>query len=230
MEPALGAGGAGHLPQPSEAELVQRAQAGDRAALELLLERHLPGVEAFVRVRVGRGFGGREGASDVVQSTVRDLLENQARFQHGGEAAFRHWIYATAARKIADKHAYHRAARRDQAREGTPAGGSAPRDGAADPEGGDPLAVLFARSATPTQRALAAELFERLDQAFRELSADEREAVLLARVAGLPRAEVAQALGRTENAARNLLHRALIKLSGALDGETSPPAGGAGQD
>lgn len=195
---------------PSEGELVARAQGGDREALEQLLARHLPGLEAFVRLRVGRAFGAREGASDVVQSTVRDLLENADSFRHGGEAAFRHWIYATAARKIADKHAFHGAARRDRGREGGVPGAAGEAD---------PLAELFARSASPTQRVQAAELLQRLEGAFAHLADDEREVVLLSRVAGLPRAEVAAAMGRSENAVRNLLHRTLIKLAERLDVE-----------
>lgn len=204
--PGDGAGGgdAGRRP-PTEAELVTRAQGGDREALSELLARHLPALEAFVRGRVRGAFGAREGASDVLQSTVRDLLQNADAFRHGGEAAFRHWIYATAARKIADKHAYHAAARRDRARE------------SGEGEEGDLLDRLLARSASPTQRVAAAELFERLESAFGELSDDEREVVLLSRVVGLSRTEVATAIGRTENATRNLLHRALIKLAERLD-------------
>jgi RNA polymerase sigma-70 factor (ECF subfamily) len=192
---------------PSEGELVARAQAGDRSAYEALLERHLPGLEAFIRAKVGRGFGAREGASDVVQSTVRDLLQNAEQFRHGGEAAFRHWIYATAARKIADKHAFHLAGMRDRRREA----------GRAAESEEDPLVRLLARSASPTQKVSAAELYQRLEEAFKELSEDERQVVLLSKVMELSRAEVAAAIGRTENATRNLLHRALIKLAGRLD-------------
>ena len=51
-----------------EPELVRRAQGGDRTAVDALLSHHLPGLEAYVRLRIGRGFGAREGVSDVVQS------------------------------------------------------------------------------------------------------------------------------------------------------------------
>jgi RNA polymerase sigma factor (sigma-70 family) len=138
---------------------------------------------------------------------VRDLLQNAEQFRHGGEAAFRHWIYATAARKIADKHAFHLAGMRDRRREA----------GRAAESEEDPLVRLLARSASPTQKVSAAELYQRLEEAFKELSEDERQVVLLSKVMELSRAEVAAAIGRTENATRNLLHRALIKLAGRLD-------------
>ena len=64
----------------------------------------------------------------------------------------------------------------------------------------------FGDLASPSQAAIGGELLARIEAAFAELSEDEREVVLLSRVAGLPRREVAQALGRSENAVRNLLH------------------------
>jgi len=190
-----------------EGELVRRAQAGDRAAVTALLERHLPGLEAYVRLRVGRAFGPRDGVSDVVQSACRDLLERLDGFQHGGEHAFRHWLYATAARKIADRFAFHGAERRNAGREAPP------------PEASAALAAAFAGLASPSQQAMGAEFLTRLEEAFEELEEDEREVVLLSRVAGLSRTEVADAMGRTENAVRNLLHRTLVKLAARLDVE-----------
>ena len=190
-----------------EADLVRRAQGGDREAVGLLLERHLPGLEAYVRLRIGRAFGARDAVSDVVQSACRDLLERLDGFRHGGEQAFRHWLYATAARKIADRFAFHAAERRDVARE------ASPRDASVV------LARALGDQASPSQEAMGAELLARLEAAFEELAEDEREVVLLSRVAGLSRAEVAQTMGRTENAVRNLLHRTLVKLAEKLDTE-----------
>lgn len=191
----------------AEAELVRRAQSGDRAAVDALLERHLGALETYVRLRIGRAFGAREGVSDVVQSTCRDLLERMEGFRHGGEHAFRHWLYATAARKIADRYAYHAAERRDARREHASQSVSLV------------LGEAFAGIASPSQVVMGAELLERLEAAFAELSEPEREAVLLSRVAGLSRSEVASALGRSEAGTRNLLHRALIKLAELLDVE-----------
>lgn len=195
------------VPEDDEAELVRRAQAGDRDAVERLLARHLPALEAYVRLRVGTAFGAREDASDVVQSTCRDLLERLEGFRHGGEEAFRHWLYATAARKIADRFAFHAAQRREAARELPSAAASRA------------LGAAFAGLASPSQQAMGGELLERLRSAFAGLDEEEREVVLLARVARLSRAEIARALGRSENGVRNLLHRTLVKLAERLDVE-----------
>ncbi len=190
-----------------ELDLVRRAQAGDLEAVKELLGRHLGALEAYVRLRIGTAFGAREGVSDVVQSTCRDLLERMGSFRHGDEQAFRHWLYATAARKIADRFAFHAAERREAARELPSAAASAV------------LGEAFGSFASPSQQAMGAELVERLQAAFAELSEDEREVVLLSRVVGLSRSEVARAMGRSEAGTRNLLHRTLIKLAELLDVE-----------
>lgn len=191
-------------PTADEAALVARAQTGDRSAVEMLMARHLPALEAYVRLRAGKAFGAREAVSDLVQSTCRDLLSNLGNFKHGGEQAFRHWLYATAARKIADKYAYHNAQRRELGREGVSEAASVI------------LMGLAGRDASPTAQVAGNEFLERLQLAFDELSEREREVVLLSRVVGLSRGEVAAAMGETEGAVRNLLHRTLAKLAGRL--------------
>ena len=75
---------------------------GDRRAVQQLLERHLPSLRAYVRLRAGAVIPRHESGSDLVQSVCRDVLENLDRFRYPGEAAFRAWLYATALRKIAD--------------------------------------------------------------------------------------------------------------------------------
>ena len=60
---------------------------------------------------------------------------------------------------------------------------------------------------------------ERIEAAFTRLSDDHREVILLSRIVGMSRAEVALALDKTEDSVRNLLHRALTELARHLDVE-----------
>jgi len=205
-------------PTGDDAALVDAAVAGNSAAIEQLLERHLPGLRAYIRLRAGAGLRARESSSDIVQSVCRDVLENMGRFRYPGEAAFRAWLYATAMRKIADRAEYWRAAMRDPAREVRLSPGSATR-----PSGTDDarLAEVYRASFfSPSQAAMGREALVRLESAFEKLPEDYREVIVLSRIVGLSRAEIAEKMGRTEASVRNLVSRALAELAEHLEGET----------
>ena len=61
--------------------------------------------------------------------------------------------------------------------------------------------------------------FERLQRAFSTLPDEYREVITLARVVGLPHAEIAVKLGKSEGAVRILLHRALARLAHSTGAE-----------
>jgi RNA polymerase sigma-70 factor, ECF subfamily len=184
-------------------KLALEASRGDRDAVEELLLRHLSGLRTYVHLQAGPLVRAREAESDIVQSTCREVLQRAGAYRYGGEPGFRHWLYTTALRKILDKRAFHTAERRDVRREDAPPAAEAP---------GEP------RFASPSGVAMAREELDRLSSAFNELDPDHREVVLLSKVVGLSRAEVAVEMNRTEAAVRNLLHRALARLSERLDG------------
>ncbi len=173
------------------------------AAIERLLAEHLPGLRAYVRLKTGPLVRARESESDVVQSTCRKVLEHKDRFQHGDAGHFRRWLYKTALRTILDKHDFHTAARRDARRD----------VGVAN----DELLAAYAGFCTPSRVASAHEQLDRIENAFAALESDQREVVLLSRIIGLSRAEVAEEMGRSEASVRNLLHRTLVHLSRDLE-------------
>lgn len=190
----------------SSHDLGLDASRGDDAAIDELLVRHLPGLRAYVRLKAGPAVRAREAESDIVQSVCREVLQQQGNFRFGGEAGFRHWLFATALRKILDKRKRHTAARRDVRREVSPG-----IDAGDDRYGAD------AAFASPSGVAIGYERLEQIAAAFERLSPDHAEVVLLSRVVGLSRAEVAVAMNRTEASVRNLLHRALADLAEHLD-------------
>lgn len=197
--------------QGESAVLVSRAQGGDTLALQGLIERHLPALRAYVRLRCGPGLRARESVSDIVQSACRDALGDLSRFQYGGEAGFRAWLFTAAMRKIADRAEYWRAQRRNPAREQPMA------------LMGDGLPAIYASLPSPSAAAMGLEAMERLEQAFDQLPEDDREVIVLSRVVGLSHTELAEQLGIGVGACRMRLFRALAALSEAL-GEGGAPA------
>jgi RNA polymerase sigma-70 factor (ECF subfamily) len=192
--------------------LIDRVSRGDQPALEELLMRHLPGLRAYIRLRVGPHLRARESASDVAQSVCVEILENLDRFQYGGEAGFRHWLYTTALRSLENKRAFHGAQKRDVARE--------VRLSAACASGSSPEALLdiYRSLSTPSGAAMGLEQLERLETAFDRLGDEERELIVLSRLVGFTHREIGERLGKSEGAARVAFHRALAHLAEILDG------------
>lgn len=179
-------------------------------ALESLVERCRPDLEEFLRRRAGRRLRGQESVSDLAQSVCREILTHRDRFQFPGEENFRRWLFATALRKLGRRHEYYGAIKREIGR-------NVPLP--------DSDALLRAIT-TPSQAAMAGELRERVAAAFRELSAEQRLVIHLARVEGLPRPEIAARLGKSPGAVRTLLCRALAALAEQVgDLDDSGPEG-----
>lgn len=187
---------------------VERASRGDVTAVALLLERFLPGLRAYLRLRAGKLLLAKESSSDLAQSVCREILEHIDRFQYRGEAQFKHWLYTTAMRKIANRYEHYAAAKRNARREVPLEAATDSRD-AIDPE----LLEACRTLATPSRHAVAREEIEHTARAFEQLSEEHREVILLSRLIGLSAREVGEEMHRSEVAVRQLLRRALADLA-----------------
>jgi RNA polymerase sigma-70 factor (ECF subfamily) len=188
------------------ARLLREASGGNPAAMAELLARHLPGLHAFVRLQAGEAIRRKESISDLVQSVCREVLENAAEFQYRGETQFRQWLFTTALRKIIDRDRYYRAEKRDAARE----------QPFADDGSNADLLACYGTFCSPSQDAIAHEELARIEAAFGRLADDQREVLIQARIIGLSNAQIAEQIGRTEDAVRALLGRALARLATLL--------------
>ena len=185
--------------------LLNEANSGDEASLNSLLARHLPSLEAYVRVKAGEVVKGREQTLDMLQSVCCEVIKNPGEFEYRGEAAFRNWLFKRALQKIMNKARYHGQEKRDVGLEVHIDSGS----------GTDRSWVQH--RATPSRIAMGREDLERLEAAFEQINEDYKEAVLLYRVVGMSYPEIAAEMGRSEGAVRNLVYRGLAQLSGVLD-------------
>jgi len=187
------------------AELVAKAQANDRSAVEQLLVRNLPNLEAFVRLRMGPVLRGLMTAPDLVQSVCREALEDLSGFEFRGEAPFRHWLFVRAENKLREKHRYHHAGKRDHQKQ-------LPLPDATTAITGYQALV------TPSKDVEVRESMRRIEVAFDLLPEDYREAITLHRLCGLSHAEIARRMGRTEGAIRNLVYRGISRMALMVDG------------
>lgn len=174
----------------------------DDRELEQLLERQLPALQAFVRLRMGAALAARESSADVLQSVCRELLAARDRVAFEDEAAFRGWLYTAALHKILQKARHHGTGKR-----------AVEREVAVDVE---QLSRCYATCVTPSQVASAREQVTTMEAAFAELNERDREVITLARIAGLPHERIAAILDCSVEASRTTLRRALVKLAGLM--------------
>jgi RNA polymerase sigma-70 factor (ECF subfamily) len=185
--------------------LVEAAKRREQGAVQQLLVRNLPGLEAFVRLRMGPALRGLMTAPDLVQSVCREVLEDLGGFEFRGEAPFRHWLYVRAENKLREKHRFHHAEKRDRAKE------------QAMPDVTTAFAA-YQTLCTPSKDVEAKEAMRRVEAAFDLLPEDYREAITLHKLCGLGHAEIAARMGRSEGAVRNLVYRGISRLALLVDG------------
>lgn len=184
------------------AELYERATTGDGGALRDLLEHYLPQLHAFVRLRLGPALRARESSMDLVQSVCGELLASGSCFEFRGEERFRAWLFTSALNKIREKHRFHNYAKRNVHREVS--------------DGGQRALLEAVSFLTPSVDAICKETALALQSSLDALTDEHREVITMARVVNLPHAVIAEAMGRSEEAVRQLLVRALVNLSQEL--------------
>lgn len=202
--------------------LVRSAVSGDRVARGDLMEQHMAGLRAFVRLRLGRQLRWRDSSLDLVQSVCREALEGLDRFEYRGPHSFRNWLLRRAENKIRDRGRYWSRARRSSERES----GALSSLLARERDQGQQLMNQLRSFATPSRHAAAREELTRAESAFARLPEDYRRVIVLARLQGRTHEEVAAVMGRSAAATRTLLSRALARLTTLL--EVSGPGGGGG--
>jgi RNA polymerase sigma-70 factor, ECF subfamily len=170
--------------------LVERAQEGDREALEELYLLHFDRIYSYLHMSVGN----RHDAEDLTTQTFLKMLESIKRFRWQA-APFSAWLFRIAHNLAMD---HFRATRRWQPEEEVP-----------EPVGEtEPSAEVAALQSIGRQSML--DLIEGLSQ-------EQRQVLTLKFVFSLPNAEVATVLGKTEGAIKSLQHRALVSLQKQMD-------------
>jgi RNA polymerase sigma-70 factor (ECF subfamily) len=191
-------------PGNQTAALVAAAKQKTPGAVEQLLVRNLPGLEAFVRLRMGPVLRGLLTAPDLVQSVCREVLEDLGAFEFRGEAPFRHWLFVRAENKLREKHRYHGAEKRDHSKL------------SALPDATTAFSA-YQTLCTPSKDLEVRETMRAVEAAFDQLPDDYREAITLHKLCGLSHAEIAERMQRSEGAVRNLVYRGISRLALLVD-------------
>jgi RNA polymerase sigma-70 factor, ECF subfamily len=195
--------------------LVERARAGDPAAVSDIFARHRDRLRRMVDMRLDRRLQGRFDASDVIQEAHLEVAARLADYLADPKLPLFLWLRLVVGERLTKLHRTHLGSqKRDAAlevsifREALPAASSAAL-----------AAQLLGKHTSPTQAAVRAERLLNLQEAINALDPIDREIVSLRHFEELSRSEAAQALGIEEAAAAKRYVRALKRLKDLLGEE-----------
>ena len=192
-------------------DLLQRAQGGDREALERLFTRYYPRVLPIIRVRIGRQLRARLESGDILQDTFIAALRSFDRFEVRDEAAFLNWLARIAEHQIQDAADFFGAQKRNVARE-------VPLDPSTDgsPSGREPHDAAPA----PFEQVHQREQASGVEKALEGLSEDYRELILWRDFMGASWAVIAEETKRpSPDAARMMYGKAIVELTRLMNRE-----------
>lgn len=174
-----------------DSQTVQRALAGDRSALAHIYDTYAKPIYRYHHSRVSNA----PDAEDLTSQTFMAVIEALPRYQHRNN--FTAWIFQIARNKAMDHF------RRNH-------GHSEIYELVADPAQSDVLEAVVRN-----------ESHARLKSILHLLEEDERELIRLRYTAELSFVEIAQLLGRKEDAVRKSIRRILDRLSIQMEAQNA---------
>lgn len=189
-------------PGPSSLVLLERARAGDQAALDLLCRRYIPRLENWAAGRLPAAARDLRDTADIVQEALIKAIRNLDRFEFRNDASLLVYLRHAVMNRIRDEA---RRVRRIPEHVGDL---SSP---------GDARRV----SISPLHDYLGVDTIDRYERALQRLSEMDRELVIAMFELGADYEEMARLVGKpTPHSARVAASRALARLARemAVDG------------
>ncbi|MEO1995756.1 MAG: sigma-70 family RNA polymerase sigma factor, partial [Planctomycetaceae bacterium] len=190
--------------------LLDAAVAGDPLALEKLLWLVYDRLELFLQGDIPRDLQSVIGTEDVIQEAFLDVCCGITRFELRGEGSFYNWCATIARHRLLDRIKAHRALKR----------GGPRRDVGQANATADSMTGLIEQVAcaelSPSGVADQIEARRVVTVALSALKDDYRIALTRRYIEGLPVADIAREMERTERAVHMLCNRGLKKLRETL--------------
>jgi RNA polymerase sigma-70 factor (ECF subfamily) len=193
-------------------DLIERARAGDKDALNDVFTRHRARLKRMVEMRLDWRLQARFDASDVVQEAHLEITERLEEHLKNPTIPLFLWMRLVVGERLLKLQRQHLGAQmRDVSREVSlyrqplPAASSAAL-----------VAQLLGKHTSPTQAVVRAERMLRVQEAINSLDPIDREVLSLRHFEDLTREETAQSLGIEEGAAAKRYIRALKRLKSVL--------------
>ena len=194
-------------PEASDQDLIQRVQAHDADAFELLFRRYFPRVSR----QVMQLLGNPAETEEVVQEVFLALYEKAQTFR--GEAAFSTWLYRLTANAALSRLRRRQRHREVVMEEYLPQF----RD-----DGHHLARPVVDWSSTVETQLSNAQLCALLQEAIAELAPLDKAVVVLSDIEEMSNKEIAETLDLTVSAVKARLHRARLFIRGRLEAALGP--------
>lgn len=189
--------------EPQFAELLERARDGDRDAVGQLLDGYRPWLRLLAQRQIGRRLEKRLDASDVIQQTCLSAVAKLGLFNGRTEAEFVAWlkrIHECNLQNVVRDNVLRqkRAVSREASMNDSRTAGLI-----------NELPIL---QSSPSQRVLQDERAVLLVRTLERLSDEQRDAIRLRYLEGLPVAQIADEMNRSVHSVAGLIRRGLENL------------------
>lgn len=178
--------------------LLQRARAGDRTAMDVLLRRYLPVIRRWATGRLPAWARDANDTDDLIQDALLKTLRQMDDFSPAHDGALQAYLRRAVLNRIRDE--YRRAKRRPP---GEPMSDYAP-----------------SRDASPLEVLIGHEALGRYERALASLKHSDAEAIIARVELGQSYEEMTRVLGKPNvHATRVTVWRALARLARAMERE-----------
>jgi len=194
-------------------QLVALAKDGDESALNQLWSVYGARVHWIMRLRMGGELRSKLESMDLAQDALLSALGGLGNFTYKNEGDFLRWLSTIAENRLrdnldklhADKRNIRKEVRLDNNRP-TATGGFVGTPGAID-------------VTTPSVIMSGKEELEKLEKAIDILKPEYREVIVLTKIEGLSYKEISPRLGKSDEAVRKLVSRAMASLTSVFESD-----------
>lgn len=191
-------------------ELVTLAKHGDESALNKLYRAYVERVRWMVRINMSKELRAKLESMDLVQDALIHALQGLGDFTYKNEGDFVRWLSKIAQNALRDNLDKLHADKRDIRKE-VALGGYGPTTGGR--RLGAPVPI---DRTTPSVIMSKKEDLAKLENAIDVLKPEYREVILLTKIEGLSYREIGDKLGKSADAVRMLVSRAMAALTTAF--------------
>ncbi|MFC1604446.1 RNA polymerase sigma factor [Planctomycetota bacterium] len=194
-------------------ELVALAKDGNDSALNQLCNVYGERVHWIVRLRMGTELRSKLESMDVVQDVLVSALRDLGDFKYKDEGDFLRWLSKIAENRLRDNVDKLHTNKRDIRKE-------VRLDNYGQTTGGRFIGVRGPIvTTTPSVIMSRKEDLDELAKAMDKLKPEYKEVIVLTKIEGLSYKEISDRLGKSDEAVRKLVSRAMAVLTGVFESD-----------